>query len=406
MKNFFIKHKVPISIVAAIALIVTIVLSGFAISEAAYRTESDVEMAVPTELEYNWSSADEFDITDERYPTIRSKEGNIKILQLTDVHFKNSGNFGSEIGTLYITDGMMKRQVKDLVKLSQPDLIVITGDLITYSGAQHAYKEFIRFIDNICEKYSCKWTIVFGNHDSEYSLNKVALSMQIKQAKHSLFDMGPTNFAFDSTKVEGEFDDIEWRGMTGLGNFVIKVSNEQGEIKQALILMDSNDWVRGQKEGRQYSTYQAGFYPMQIMWYEWVCQGLKKYNGGTEMRTTFYSHIAPFRKEKDSTNETEIKLNSDCLTKLTYDGVTYDIHESIKNQKSTKVVFFGHTHYQGFTYKDPKSDIYYVNVNKTGYNYNDYAKKTGGTLAELNVNGESYIWHYHNKKMYDKTTIE
>lgn len=406
-KNFVAKNKKWLLPLVAALLILIIIMCGFAISEAVYRSEANVEAEVLEKDIYNWAPTDSFDINNAKYPTItpKSGDGNIKILQLTDIHFRNQGNFGSTIGTLYISDGMMQTQVRNLVKMSLPDLIVITGDLITYKGAGHAYRQFVEFIDSICEQFDCYWTLTFGNHDGEYSQNKVALAYIMQQSKYCLFDLGPTNFLFDGAK-SGNEELSNWQGYSGIGNFIIKVCDKNGNLTQALILMDSNDWVADNNyPQRKYATLKAGYYPMQIEWYNWVCEGLKNANGGKELLTSLFAHISPYRAAENTQVQEEKALNSDCITSWVYDGITYDMPSSIIDNNSTKFVFVGHTHYSGFTYKTA-GNIYYTNGNKTGYNYNDSTQKTGGTFIQLNANTPTIITHYHNNTAYDTVTCD
>lgn len=400
--GFFAKHKKWIIPLLCVVVVIAIVLSGFAISEAVYRGGDNLEAEVKAENIYQWSKDDVFDLSDARYPSVtpKSGDGTVKILQLTDVHYRNQGTFGSWIGSLYITDGLTEGQIDKLVKETRPDLIVITGDLITYQGADHAYAKFIEFIDGVCEKYECFWTLTFGNHDAEYNRNKVALAEMMMASQYCLFDMGPTNFTFDSAKFDGDYNDGNaWSGLTGLGNFIIKVLDSEQNVRQVLFMMDSNDWVTGDYPDRKYSTPSAGYYPMQIAWYDWVCEGLKASNGGVPIPSAFFAHISPYRAPENSENSDQKKLNSDAYTAMTYDGITYDIQKSIENNGSTKYVFVGHTHYAGFTWKDESSGVVYTNGNKTGYNYNDSTHDTGGTLIELKTDGVR-ISHYHNTKVY------
>lgn len=400
--SFIKKHKIALSVTAGIILIIAIVLGSIAIAESTY-IDVETNNALPSsEEQYNWSANDKFDINDLHHLTIKPKsgDGNIKIMNFTDIHTMNEGTFGSMIGMNYLLDGLLFYQMDRLVGKTNPDLIVISGDLTTYKGEAHAYDVIIDRMDSICKKYDCYWTMAFGNHDAEYTMNKWELSKKLMtKSDRCLFNAGPTNFTFDSSKLADPktfYDGKAYNGYVGMGNFIIKVVDNNNNVKQAIIMMDTNDYnSKDPSSPKHYSSPVYGIYPMQIEWYNWVMEGLTAYNGGKPIPTTMYSHISTY-PYTDSTDPGLAALAGGAITSWDYDGKKLDFNESVLKYNSTKQFLFGHNHAQGGTYSFEDTGITYINVNKSGFNYNDDTQKTGGTYLEVKSDGTIKVTHYYD----------
>ena len=115
--------------------------------------------------------------------TVR-KDGDFRILQLTDLHYGHSQEEDDAIAQL----------IENHAQKADPDLIVVTGDLVSapdylgpdvtvYSpGSRIGYfpgdKNTIEIWESICallEKTGRPWTFVFGNHDDEGNADKETL---------------------------------------------------------------------------------------------------------------------------------------------------------------------------------------------------------------------------------------
>lgn len=335
---------------------------------------------------YEWSESDAFDI--ESYPSITTEDGSIKILQLTDLHFMNQGTFGAGIGFNFILDGFMQAQVRKMVIDNDPDLVVVTGDLITVDYAQYAYGKLGEFF----EELGVPWTVVMGNHDAGYTADKAALFNVLQQYDRFVFQFGPTNFTHvvtaDDVRGGAEGDNKDLIGQTiytGLGNFVINVKDDSGQIKQSLILMDSNDWNLEEAAQFKYSTPSADFYPMQVAWYRWVCAGLTAYNGGTPLPTSLYTHIG-----------------------VGVDGTGhYGMLDAIAQARSTGIAFYGHTHAEGSYATDELANGFsFTNVNgvKAGINYMENSN-TGGTLIAFDPSGNADV-SFINETLVSTKTVD
>lgn len=337
--------------VTCLVFVLLIVLAFGGTLLGIYISESNVmKSAVDrqgTVEEYLWSADDAFDL--QKYPALQTEDGSVKILQLTDLHFRNQGTFAHEVGMNYIMDTFMQNQVRTLVKNNKPDLIVATGDLITFGNADFAYAELVSFFDSL----QVPWTIVFGNHDADYNCDKAALAEVLLTGKNILFSPGPTN-------------------LDSLGNFIIRVNDASGTMKQALFMMDSNDWVKKDFPDRKYSALSAGVNAKQADWYRWAVAGVKNVLGENPM-TSLFTHIAI---NGDGTNEVA------------------DFLSTVSNLGATKYTFSGHTHGRGNTYLDEENRLYFTTGMKTGINYNDDPNSgTGGSMLYLNISSPVRVQH-------------
>ncbi|MDR2266723.1 MAG: metallophosphoesterase [Christensenellaceae bacterium] len=318
--------------IPAILCIIAVTLAVIYIIESRFLAlgNTQVEGTLTT---YDWSSDDTLDVNS--FKSIQTTDGSIKILQLTDIHYRNLGTFGALFGINYITDGYMKLQTKSLINAHKPDLIIISGDLITHPAADAAYKELADFFGG----FGIPWTVAFGNHDGEYNADKAALAQILESAPNSYFDAGPTN-------------------LEGIGQHVITVKNAGGEITQLVIIMDTNDEVLKIYPERKYATLEPGIYPNQIEWYKWIVNQFSMLNNGKPLPSSIFMHINLAGYPEDPA------------------ALTNALHKS-----GTGYIFYGHTHSSGEIYQD--NNIFYINGVKSGINYMDSGNTTGGTFIQL-----------------------
>ena len=121
-------------------------------------------------------------------------------MQLTDIHWKTDS----------LTNQLTLGTIKYLLQKENPDLVIITGDIITDLNTAKAWRDLIQpLID-----HETSWIATLGNHDSElncardsvyqilrdlpYNLNHIVLesfSLPIYNAKN---EIGSVLYFFDS----------------------------------------------------------------------------------------------------------------------------------------------------------------------------------------------------------------
>lgn len=188
-----------------------------------------------------------------------------RILQLTDVHI-GGGLFSVK------KDKLALAAVEKIVKAANADFVIVTGDvcypLFPWSGTFNNMKGTRRFAE-LMNKLGVEWTLVFGNHDTEsfafYDKEHLA-SYYMKQPKCHF--------------QKGE------KGLTGIGNYCIKLNNADGTLNTALMFLDSNMYLS--------KTFFSGFdviHDDQIDWYKRTVLGLGE-NGKPSNSLAFF-HIPP-----------------------------------------------------------------------------------------------------------------
>lgn len=108
------------------------------------------------------------------------KDGPFHILQITDLHLTHGWHY----------DEKTLAMVKDLTEFAKPDLIVMTGDVITDGEGfhpdvmEHACREF--------DALGVPWAFVMGNHEGNYNFGKGMREKKgeflLAHSKNVLFD--------------------------------------------------------------------------------------------------------------------------------------------------------------------------------------------------------------------------
>lgn len=165
-------------------------------------------------------------------------EGTFTLLWGSDFHLRR-GPFGD------------RKKVYALLEKAfletDPDLTIITGDLLFSFNGMQMLEEFALFM----EDHQRYWAFVFGNHDGQHRYDRIALGDKLSEYPHALFSRGE-----------------EW--VLGESDYTIALTHK-GEVVQALMMLDSHDHrIYDEGKGPDY------IYPSQIAWYEWVAQGLKE----------------------------------------------------------------------------------------------------------------------------------
>lgn len=307
IKNKKTVKTIAITLIAAVAALL-ILFGVYGVSRIVLNIKSkDVKTGYFTE--YNWSARDVYDPNDESafYTFDIPKSREFKTLTLTDIHYKNDGFYASGVWVLNAMNKKTDRDIKKLVKETEPDLIIVGGDLETGTLNDLNYKRFATLMDG----FGIPWTVVFGNHDAEHRADKAYLMNIMQSKKNCIFKQGPTNIGiFEDDCPESLSDLITYDSLYdpyagGLGNTVIHLRDpETREIYFAYILMDTGDWRNSalnitaeKRNGKKlFSRAGVGLTNKQIEWYDWVVRGMERYNidtAGIEKApvSMFVSHI-------------------------------------------------------------------------------------------------------------------
>jgi hypothetical protein len=281
-------------------------------------------------------------LTTEGKELVYNSNGKFRILQLTDLHWKASSKESEKT----------KQVIESIVKQTTPDLLVLTGDIVTYEPALAGWTE----VCSILEKLNVKWAVTMGNHDHEQEWTNSQILDFVTRFKNCVSIKG-------SNKVNGD------------GNYILPLMSSKGKsISNLLYFFDSNayskmiggyDWIK----------------TSQINWYEQLSTYYTNLNSGFAIPSLAFFHI-PLPEYKDLASSKKFigsfkeavacpKLNSGMFLKMV-------------EMQDIMGCFVGHDHVNDYIGS-------YYNIalgygRKTGHHsYGDLVK--GGRVIEL-IEGE------------------
>lgn len=184
-----------------------------------------------------------------------NSNGKLKILHITDTHLKLNHNFDP---TIWL--------VERACETEKPDIVMLTGDIVTNCENAEDTKKMINALMNIFEVRNIPVAVTFGNHDSEEG----ALSREDLMAYYNTF----------SCSVSVDDGDA----LSGCGTYNIPVISSDGEkVKFNLWVFDSGDY----DENGHYSCVK----PDQIKWYNKTSDKLREDNNGETINSLVFQHI-------------------------------------------------------------------------------------------------------------------
>ncbi len=184
-----------------------------------------------------------------------NSNGKLKILHITDTHLKLNHNFDP---TIWL--------VEKACELENPDIVMLTGDIVTNSENAEDTKKMINALMNIFDSRNIPVAVSFGNHDSEQG----AMTREELMAYYNTFSCSVSVDDGDS--------------LSGCGTYNIPVYSSNGEkVKFNLWVFDSGDY----DENGHYSCVK----PDQIEWYNKISDKLKEDNNGETVNSLAFQHI-------------------------------------------------------------------------------------------------------------------
>ncbi|GEM_PF-2459837 len=301
----------------------------------------------------------------------------------------------------------------------KPDIAVVTGDLTLSVFTYDAYREFAEFM----EERGQYWTVVYGNHDSQFDCSKYTLCQLLSGYDHCLFNPGPDN-------IKGE------------SNFLINVYRGKDAAVPAysLVMLDSGMYPEDGDVALTDWVYDW-FGEDQIDWYRWAVSGLQALN--PDIQTSVFYHIPTKEtaemyyadlfangkeipaaidvstlrecsdvegviRESDK-NETEL-MDEGYLAGIFYQGKNTGLFDAMKELGSTKSVFYGHDHANN--QRGYYDGIYLCYGRCSGYHtypffdHPNFLTKLFGLTERVLTNGELWVDEDGNQMEKGVTLIE
>ena len=295
-----------------------------------------------------------------------------KVMHLTDIHI--GGGFMSKT-----VDEKALNAVAAMITKEKPDLVIATGDItfpVPYRAGTFNNHSGIKAFANLMENLGVYWDVTFGNHDAEaysyFDREAVAEFYENEDYKYCLFQAGP--------------EDVD-----GYGNHTIKVKNSEGVITQAIVLIDSQAYIKDNIIESIKGTYD-NIHPNQVEWYEAEIKSMNAENEKISEEAVPVKSLAFFHIPLVEMDEawTEFKNNgyNDTDSFKYAEGLIGelgrqvccgygedDLFEKMLELGSTKAMFNGHDHvnsttfeYKGITFSYGYSIDYfaYSGIDKLG----------------------------------------
>ncbi|GIN56128.1 metallophosphoesterase family protein [Lederbergia ruris] len=207
------------------------------------------------------------------------EDQSFKIIQLTDLHIGGEENHPPDQKTF--------RVIYETIKHENPDLIVVTGDLIWSEGVEHPDQSYRRVLDQISQ-WDIPFATVFGNHDSEANVTREQLLAINSEYANSLAVAGP--------------EDIH-----GVGNYSLSIQSSNKEENEAVLyFLDSGDYAPKSVGGY------AWIHPDQVNWFRLETKKYTKEKGALPALAFFHIPLPEYRDALNFGKVSGNKLEQVC----------------------------------------------------------------------------------------------
>ena len=309
--------------------------------------------------------------------TITADDDDFKVLQLTDIHL--GGSVFSSVKDIKALEACYA-----LINYTKPDLVIVTGDLVFPMGIMSfslnnnaPIMQFANFMRNT----GIPWAFTYGNHDTEdmATLDEAEFDSLMK----SLSFKSSGNLLYPYTQPD----------IYGRSNQLIEIRNTDGSLRQALFLLDSNDYVEGAGRINEYDY----IHDDQVDWYRQQVIKLSDEAGYTVPSMLFF-HI-PLREYKEANDlleagSDEVKyyygeLGEKMIDKICCSKYESKLFDTAVELGSTKAMFCGHDHYnnQSVEYKGIRLTYGYSIDYLVMPGIDEDTKQRGATLVNIDTSG-------------------
>lgn len=305
--------------------------------------------------------------------TISAASDEFRILQLTDIHICGS------IATIR-SDRRALTACYDIIRETQPALIILTGDLVYPIPFQTFSKDNLGAIVQVCSLMNhigIPWAMVYGNHDTE---TIAAYDAKELEGIYRYFTQEPEYcmlYADRRPEIYGRY------------NQYIKVRNSDGSLNHLLFLIDSNDYVKETGQTSEYDSVHAD----QVQWYEDTIDQVSAEEGRTVPSFVFmhipFPAFAEAQEALKCGSSDAIYLFGENEEPVSCPGQDSGFFDSIVKKQSTQAVFAGHDHLNNMAVRYKGVDLVYSkSIDYYAYpGISDRSKQRGATLITLFTDG-------------------
>lgn len=270
------KKKILSALLIVINIFLIIALSSCTITNAEktkYKgksspTEKNYSVNNNTQAAETWSASDTFDLNNDVAASFdisnakhRDAAGNpaFVVANLTDIHYSHDRTRAGRKTAL--------NNIRKYIEETDPDLITITGDLISHFEDKD---EYLPALCSFLDHFNIPWAPILGNHDGFDQDQRAAVA---------------------NVFLSGEYNNVIFRRNApelGVGNYIITLTSGS-QIIHSIIMLDSHS-ERVYPDGTKGYDY---IWQPQFDWYQWAIEGLIRANANTAVPTSCFLHIPP-----------------------------------------------------------------------------------------------------------------
>ena len=233
-----------------------------------------------------------------------NKNGEFKIVQITDVHF-HYGNPASDIAL---------KRIAEVLDAEHPDLVVFTGDVVYASPADKGMQTVL----SLASDRKIPFVVTFGNHDNEHGKSRAEL--------YDLIRTLPYNIQPDRGEVESP-------------DYLLTVRSSDGTKDAALLYcMDTHSYSKMKDvQGYDWLTFD------QVNWYRNRSAAYTKQNGGVPLPALAFFHIPLPEYNEAAVDENAIMIGT-RMEKACSASLNTGMFAAMKEAGDVMATFVGHDH--------------------------------------------------------------
>ncbi|WP_418892401.1 DUF4434 domain-containing protein [Limibacterium fermenti] len=285
---------------------------------------------------------------------LKFNKDRFRIMQFTDLHWTSGKEYKEyNDSTVFL--------MENLIRMEQPDLVIITGDIVISKGALEGWKQIIQPMIHTKTPFA----VTFGNHDVEADMSKSQVMEFLKNT--------PYNMTYDADK------DID-----GYGNCTLRIGSSDDEKNDNWIiyLFDSHSYP----EDKTLGTYDW-IKNSQIQWYRQQSKTVTRKNGKIVPSLAFFHIPTPEYEIARHLDYTLGNKSEQVCSPVLNSGL---ITSFIEN-KDVMGTFVGHDHNNDYIVA-PEGKICLAYGRKTGY---------VSAYKEILERGARVIDLYENERRFD-----
>ncbi len=232
-------------------------------------------------------------------------KGKFRIVQFTDLHFEYNSAISDSTLTL----------MRSVIASEKPDLVVLTGDLVTSKNTRKAWSSLAQTFINA----KVPWTIVLGNHDIENDMTGKEIMETLEKMPYNLTSNGPEN-------------------VSGNGNYVLNLlSSKSSKTETVLYFLDSHSSFPKKHEFEGYDWIRSD----QVEWYRNQSVNFTTSNGGKPMNALAFFHI-PLQEYKEVVGKSST-IGSQ-KENISSSSINSGLFAAMLDTKDVMGIFVGHDH--------------------------------------------------------------